>query len=125
MNEEKFSDDDWKEQANKEKETLIGRAAEADESVSDDLEMNFLNYILSLGFQAMVFLGEIANPVTGQQEKNLPQAKMLIDTLIMLKNKTKGNLDAQEDSVLQSSVYELEMKYVELANAEGKKVIDG
>ncbi|MCA9407908.1 MAG: DUF1844 domain-containing protein [Candidatus Omnitrophica bacterium] len=77
------------------------------------MEINFLNYISSLGYQALIFLGEIPNPMTNQPEKNLPQAKFLIDTLTMLKEKTKGNLNRQEETLLNSSVYELQLKYVE------------
>lgn len=117
MEEEKFSDDGWKDQMNKEKEDLVHSETQPD---ANDMEVNFLNYVLSLGFQAMVFLGEIANPVTGESEKNLAQGKMLIDTLIMLRDKTKGNLDQQEDNILNSSIYELEMKYIELMKAENK-----
>jgi len=76
-------------------------------------KVDFLTYITSLGFQAMVFLGEIESPVTKKKETNLLQAKLIIDTLAMLRDKTKGNLEAQEDSMLNASVYELQMKYVE------------
>ncbi|OGX41720.1 MAG: hypothetical protein A3G91_03710 [Omnitrophica WOR_2 bacterium RIFCSPLOWO2_12_FULL_50_9] len=47
-------------------------------------ELNFLNYVTSLAFQAMVFLGEIPNPMTNETEQNLQQAKFVIDTLVML-----------------------------------------
>jgi len=76
-------------------------------------KVDFLTYITSLGFQAMVFLGEIESPVTKKKETNLLQAKLIIDTLAMLRDKTKGNLETQEDSMLNASVYELQMKYVE------------
>lgn len=77
-----------------------------------EMEVNFFNYITSLGFQAMIFLGEIPSPVTNQKEKNLKQAKFLIDTLGLLEEKTAGNLTEQESSILKGSLYELRMKYV-------------
>lgn len=83
------------------------------------LELNFLNYVTSLAFQAMVFLGEILNPVTNETEQNLPQAKFVIDTLVMLRGKTKGNLTKKESDMLNATAYELQMKYVELASKEG------
>jgi len=46
-------------------------------------QLDFFNYIASLGFQTMIFLGEMPNPMTNQVEKNLKQAKFLIDTLII------------------------------------------
>ena len=78
-------------------------------------KLDFFNYIASLGFQTMIFLGEMPNPITNQVEKNLKQAKFLIDTLIILRDKTKGNLSKEEDDLLNGSIYELELRYVELS----------
>jgi len=89
-------------------------------------ELNFLNYVTSLAFQAMIFLGLIPNPMAGDKiDKNLRQAKFLIDTLILLREKTKGNLTAQEEELLSASVYELEMRYVEANEAEKRGKTDG
>jgi len=86
-----------------------------EENKKQDLpEVNFLTYITSLAFQAMVFLGEVPSPVTNKIEKSLPQAKFLIDTLSLIREKTKGNLSEQEDNLLSTSVYELQMTYVGL-----------
>lgn len=82
-------------------------------------DIGFLSYISSLAFQAMIFLGEIPNPMTNEIDKNLDQAKMLIDTLAMLREKTKGNLNTQENNFLSGSIYELQMKYVENVRKEG------
>jgi len=86
-------------------------ASSSDES--EGLQLNFQNYVTSLGFQAMIFMGEIPNPVTNETEKNLEQAKFLIDTLVMLREKTKGNLISKEEDVLNTTIYELQMKYIE------------
>ena len=99
------------------------RSSSAEEGVSpsasgDSPPINFLNYLTSLGFQAMIFLGEIPHPMTNQIERNLEQAKFIIDTLIMLREKTKGNLTKQEEDMLNASIYELQMKYVELLQQE-------
>ena len=80
---------------------------------------NFLNHLSSLAYQAMIFMGEIPNPVTGLVEKNLEQAKFLIDTLVVLRQKTKGNLSKQESDVLNSAIYELQMRFVEISQKEG------
>jgi hypothetical protein len=77
--------------------------------------LDFFNYIASLGFQAMIFLGEMPNPITNKVEKNLKQAKFLIDTLIILRDKTKGNLSKEEDDLLNGSIYELQLRYVDLS----------
>ncbi len=78
-------------------------------------QLDFFNYIASLGFQTMIFLGEMPNPITNQVEKNLKQAKFLIDTLVILRDKTKGNLTKEEDDLLNGSIYELQLRYVELS----------
>ena len=85
-----------------------------------DVQVDFLNYITSLGFQTLIFLGEVPNPVTNEQQKNLDQAKFLIDTLSMLKEKTAGNLNDQEKNLLDASVYELQLKYVDILQKEEK-----
>ena len=78
-------------------------------------QLDFFNYIASLGFQTMIFLGEMPNPITNQIEKNLKQAKFLIDTLVILRDKTKGNLSKEEDDLLNGSIYELQLRYVDLS----------
>lgn len=75
-------------------------------------EIDFLGYIASLAFQAMIFLGEMPSPMTQKIDKNLDQAKLLIDTLSLLREKTKGNLTEPESQLLETSIYELQIKYV-------------
>jgi len=93
--------------------------APADEAAQySDIQINFMNYVTSLGYQAMIFLGEIPHPVSNKTEKNIDQAKFLIDTLIMMREKTKGNLNKQEENLLNATTYELELKFVELKKKE-------
>jgi hypothetical protein len=56
--------------------------------------------------------------MTGKSEKNFRQAKVLIDTLALVQEKTKGNLTPEEDNLLSASLYELRMKFVESAKKE-------
>ena len=56
-------------------------AKEEAPQAAEEPQLDFFNYIASLGFQTMIFLGEMPNPITNQIEKNLKQAKFLIDTL--------------------------------------------
>ena len=86
---------------------------ETEEAPLGESEVIFLNYVASLGCQAMIFLGEMPHPMTNEYEKNPEQAKLLIDTLIMLREKTKGNLTRQEVDMLNTTVYELQMKFLE------------
>jgi len=76
-------------------------------------ELDFSFFVSTLAMQVSIFLGEIPNPVTNQKEENLPQAKFIIDTLDMLKDKTKGNLNSEEDSLLENILYNLRMLYIE------------
>lgn len=75
------------------------------------MEPNFGIFVSSLSMQTLIFLGEIDNPITHKKEENLNQAKYIIDTLAMLKEKTKGNLAADEANLIDNVLYELRMKY--------------
>ena len=77
------------------------------------LEMSFSLFISSLGMQALMHLGELANPLTNKKEQDLKQAKQTIDILEILEQKTKGNLDKGEEQMLKNLLYEVRMKYVE------------
>ena len=124
MPDDKYVDESWKdavagEKEEKKSEPAIGGETAAhpqDGSEAEYGELNFLNYLSSLVFQAMIFLGDMPNPVTNQPEKNFRQAKFLIDTLALLREKTKGNLNKQEEDLLNGSLYELQMRYVDLFN---------
>ena len=78
---------------------------------SRKVEPNFSIFASSLSMQALIFLGEMDNPITHKKEENLGQAKYIIDTLAMLKEKTRGNLSSNEANLLDNVLYELRMKY--------------
>lgn len=99
-------DESWKEEALKEKETL------RKEGKSIPPEPDFSFFITTLALQASIFLGQVANPATNKKEEDLPQAKFIIDTLGMLKEKTKGNLTQEESNLLENVLYELRMQYI-------------
>jgi hypothetical protein len=75
-------------------------------------EMNFASFLISLGTQAFVHLGDIPNPMTQQRDKDLVAAKQMIDLLGMLQTKTRGNLAPDEDRLLQQLLHDLRMRYV-------------
>jgi hypothetical protein len=72
---------------------------------------DFTFFITSLAMQASIALGIVAHPVTGKMEQNVSHAKLIIDTLVMLKEKTMGNLTTDEDSLLDKFIYELKLQY--------------
>jgi hypothetical protein len=80
---------------------------------ADSWEVNFINFINGLGLECLVALGKIENPLTKSKEKNLKQARYIIDTLDMIKNKTKGNLNQEEEKQLDELLVYLKMLYVE------------
>lgn len=74
--------------------------------------INFATFIFSLNSSALTQLGVLENPISGKKEKNLQVAKQTIDTLIMLEEKTCGNLDKTETKLLKNILYDLRLKYI-------------
>ena len=104
---EKKVDESWKEEVGKEKDKI--------ETASEEKpfpEADFYSFISGLGMQALMFMGEIPDPITKKKQKNFSQAKYIIDTLIMLGQKTKGNLTEEEGGLMEGIIHELQMKYV-------------
>jgi hypothetical protein len=77
-------------------------------------EINFTTFVMGLTTQALMHLGEIADPAQ-PQAPDLPAAKQMIDLLGILRDKTTGNLDAAEEQLLASMLYDLRMRYVEVS----------
>jgi hypothetical protein len=76
-------------------------------------EVTMATFIFSLSSSALVHLGEIPEPETNRPNVDLPIAKQIIDTLGMLEEKTKGNLDKDEERLLKAVLYDLRMRYVQ------------
>ncbi|MBF0103613.1 MAG: DUF1844 domain-containing protein [Desulfobacterales bacterium] len=74
--------------------------------------INFSTFILSLHSSALVHLGVVANPVSGKKEKNKDIAKQTIDVISMLEQKTKGNLDVEEDRLIKHILHDLRLKFI-------------
>ena len=75
-------------------------------------EVSFSTFILSLASTALVQLGEVPNPDSGQNEENLLLARHTIDVLDMLRTKSRDGLDSDEERLINGILYELHMKYV-------------
>ncbi len=82
-------------------------------------EPDFPSLILSLAASAQMNLGVPPHPEAEQPAQNLSAAKQIIDILGMLKEKTKGNLDQEEEALIDSVLYNLRMLYIK--SAETKK----
>jgi len=79
----------------------------------EKLNEYFLSLVFSLSAAAMQQLGKLANPATDKIEKNLDQAKVSIDIIEMLVEKTKGNLTKEEDKLITSTLSDLQLNYVD------------
>ena len=74
--------------------------------------INFATFVFSLNSSALVQLGMMEDPMTGQKTKNLPLAKQTIDVISMLEEKTRGNLNADEAAMIKNILYDLRILYV-------------
>ena len=75
-------------------------------------KIDFSTFVLSINSSALVQLGLIEDPASGQKTKNLALAKQTIDLLAMLEDKTRGNLTSDEENIIKNLLYELRMLYV-------------
>lgn len=107
-------DESWKETVKKEKDTL----KKEEKFIPPEPDFNF--FITTLALQASIALGVMPNPATNKTEEDLTQARFLIDTLNMLKEKTKGNLSKEEDGLLENILYELRTQYIGKTTGETK-----
>jgi hypothetical protein len=73
---------------------------------------NFTLFVQRLGYQALITLGVVENPLTRRRETNLAHAQSLIDDLMMLREKTRGNLAPEEEKHLTQVVGELQRHFV-------------
>ncbi|MHC4983995.1 MAG: DUF1844 domain-containing protein [Planctomycetota bacterium] len=113
-------DDDWKAQAQAEKEKLAEQAeregGRAGTPGPRELPPpTFATLVNSLAMQAMLALGGIQDPKTKRTIVDLDLAKHQIDTLCVLEEKTKGNLSEDEKKSLDQALYETRMAYVQMA----------
>ena len=82
---------------------------------SGELSQRFIEFVMMQAQNAALFLGQIPNPQTGQGEVNLELAKMFIDQLAMIQEKTRGNLTTEESGVLRNTLSNLQMAFVEVS----------
>ncbi len=82
------------------------------------MSQRFIEFVVMHAQNAALFLGQIPNPKTGEGEVNLDLARMFIDQLAMIQEKTRGNLTSEETKVLSNALSNLQMAYVEVARTE-------
>lgn len=87
-------------------------------SQSGELSQRFIEFVMMQAQNAALFLGQIPNPQTGQGEVNLELAKMFIDQLGMIQEKTRGNLTSEETAVLRNTLSNLQMAFVDVSREQ-------
>ena len=123
-------DEDWKNRVTQEKQHDEVQVAPSEQGVSEGgsapsvdasadqqepLQATFERFITSLAIEGLMALGEMPQPVTRKKEVNVAQAKYLIDLLGILEEKTKGNLNVDEQRLLSDALYQLRMRYMSKA----------
>jgi len=108
-------DEEWKRKVEQEKARAEAAGDAAERGAGPAPVASFAFLVSGLVSQALVGLGQLANPITNEKETNLEDAKFAIDTLQILHDKTKGNLTDEEKKYLDSVLYDLRMRFIDAA----------
>jgi hypothetical protein len=91
----------------------------------NNINPHFISLVMMLASACWQQIGKIPNPMTGKIEKELEHAQVTIEILVMLKEKTKGNLNEEEDRLLSNTVSDLQLNYAdEVSRNEGAKPVN-
>jgi hypothetical protein len=115
-------DEDWKSRVEAEKKQAAGQPSTGDDTgpsaggtPPEDVPMppaSFGLLLTTLATEALMAMGQLPHPMTGQTQKHRHQARYLIDTIDMLREKTKGNLTEQEQEMLDTLLHQLRMAFI-------------
>ena len=89
------------------------------QQLSGEMTQRFIGFVMMQAQQAGLFLGRIPNPQSGKPEPNLEVARMLIDQLEMIREKTRGNLTNEESEILAGILSDLQLGYVQAKKTAG------
>ena len=107
-----ISEDDANSKDHQETKSQEEQNESSNEKENESFQIDFSTFIMSLTSSAFYHLGDMPDPSTGKTETNLPAVQQTIDMLIMLREKTKGNLKDDEIKLIEQLIYELQVKYV-------------
>lgn len=79
--------------------------------------VDFATFLLSLGMSARIHMGTVPDPLTGKTEKNLDIARQNIDLLVVLRDKTRGNLNSDEQAMMERLLADVQMEFVRINKA--------
>ena len=85
---------------------------------SGEMAQRFIEFVMMQAQNAAFMLGQIPHPQTGRAEVNLDMAQLLIDQLVMIQEKTKGNLTNDESRILANALANLQIAFVETAGKQ-------
>ena len=113
-----FIDEDWKSQVEREKEELEHAPEEASQAEPGQIPpATFATLVTSIGTQALMMLGQIADPASGQAMYHPDLARHHIDSLVVLQEKTEGNLNEEEKEMIDQFINELRQIFIAMKNA--------
>ncbi len=135
-------DTDWKSQAQAEKERLSeaskpkaaaagaapasgGMPGDPGAAPGPDQEIGFQDLIRLLVTQALTYMGAFPDPKTGKAVIGIDMARVFIDLLGVLEQKTKGNLTPEESNLLSRTLNELRLEWVDISKAIAKAIDEG
>jgi hypothetical protein len=78
----------------------------------------FITLVQQYQMQAWISLGKLKNPATDKIERNIEMARLSIDMLDMIQTKTQGNLNAEEKKLLNQTINDLKLSFVEESKSE-------
>lgn len=114
---EKRVDSEWKRRVSEERERV--RAGQTKKAARTSTGADLRTLVATLAAQAQATLGLSEHPATGERMVDLPSAKVAIDLLAVLEEKTRGNLDEDEKAFLSDVLYQLRMLFVQVQQATG------
>lgn len=83
--------------------------------MSNNTEASFLQFASGMAAQTLMHLGMLENPISKTVSLDLPNARYSIDLLVVLKEKTKGNLTEEEEIYLTAAIDDLKIRYAQAA----------
>lgn len=92
-----------------------------EEKMKDGQELppiDFMSFIMSLSTSALIYLGEVPDPVDNERKKIIPMAKQMIDLISLIMEKTKGNLTVDEEKYMENILFELRMLFVKASSKQ-------
>jgi hypothetical protein len=120
-------DSDWKSQAEAERQKLADQEKlKAQQEAERELPpADILGIVQILATQALLYMGAFPDPQTGRAMVAMDLAKFHVDLLGTLEEKTKGNLNEEEEEVVKQTAHELRLQFVEVNKAVEKAIAEG